>query len=293
MNTLFAESFLSQYQLLGQGDAQKWSDSFVSSFQTAITQIVSIVPSLLAMIIVLLVGYLISRVAGRLATAICEKIGLQMAAERSGLVESMQQVGIRRSIPSIVGLMFFWLLMCVFLTAGFNILGWEGISSGMETIVAYIPKLLVATVVVVIGLLIATFLRGVIATSADRAGISYAQQLASGCYYILALMIFMAAFDQLETKFELFNYAILIAFTALALGFGLSFGLGGRDVVGGILAGYYVRQRMETGDNVHIGDLKGTVREVGPVATIIETEENGLMHRRSVPNTRMLNEAIR
>ena len=154
------------------------------------------------MIVVLLVGYLIARVAGRLATAICEKIGLQMAAERSGLVESMQQVGIRRSIPSIVGLMFFWLLMCVFLTAGFNILGWEGISSGMETIVAYIPKLLVATVVVVIGLLIATFLRGVIATSADRAGISYAQQLASGCYYILALMIFMAAFDQLEIKFD-------------------------------------------------------------------------------------------
>ena len=288
MNVLFAQS-----QDLGQEAVQQWSDSFVSGFQTAVTQIVSVVPSLLAMVVVLLVGYLIARVIGRLVTAICEKIGLQTAAEKSGLVESMQQVGIRRSVPSIVGLMFFWLLMCVFLTAGFNILGWEGISSGMETIVAYIPKLLVATVVVVIGLLIATFLRGVIATSADRAGISYAQQLASGCYYILALMIFMAAFDQLEIKFELFNYAILIAFTALALGFGLSFGLGGRDVVGGIMAGYYVRQRMQSGDSVHIAGLEGTVRDVGPVATIIETEENGLLHRHSAPNTRMLNEAIR
>ena len=293
MNTLFADVTINDYPGVVQNTAQKWSDIFVSSFQSAFGQIISVLPNLLAMIAILLVGYLLARIVGRIAAAICEKIGLQTAAERSGLVTSMQQVGIKRSVPSIVGLMFFWLLMCIFLTAGFNILGWEGISSGMETIIAYIPKLLVATVVVVIGLLIATFIRGVIATSADRAGITYAQQLASGCYYILALMIFMAAFDQLEIKFELFNYAMLIAFSALALGFGLSFGLGGREVVSGILAGYYLRQRIQAGDNVQIADLEGTVRDVGPVATIVETQENGLMHRHSVPNTRMLNEAIR
>jgi small-conductance mechanosensitive channel len=293
MITLFADASTNDYPGVVQNTAQKWSEIFVSSFQSAFGQIVSVLPNLLAMIAILLVGYLIARIIGRIAAALSEKIGLQTAAERSGLVASMQQVGIKRSVPSIVGLMFFWLLMCVFLTAGFNILGWEGISSGMETIIAYIPKLLVATVVVVIGLLIATFIRGVIATSADRAGIGYAQQLASGCYYVLSLMIFMAAFDQLEIKFELFNYAMLIAFSAVALGFGLSFGLGGREVVSGILAGYYLRQRIQAGDNVKIADMEGTVRDVGPVATIVETQENGLMHRHSVPNTRMLNEAIR
>ena len=61
----------------------------------------------------------------------------------------------------------------------------------------------------------------------------------------------------------------------------------------GILSGYYIRQRLHAGDHVHVGDLEGTVREVGPVATIIETEEDGLLNRRSVPNTKMLNEAVR
>ncbi|MEK6248268.1 MAG: mechanosensitive ion channel [Planctomycetales bacterium] len=268
-------------------------NTLAASIYQAYEQIISVLPNLLALIVVVLVGYLVARVVGRLAVAVCEKVGLQNAAERSGLVTSMKQVGIQRSVPSIVGLMFFWMLMCVFLMAGFNILGWEGVSSGMGKIVEYIPKLLVGTVVVVIGLLLASFLRGVVATSADRAGLSYAQQLATGCYWILTLMIFMAAFDQLEIKFELFNYAILIAFGAVAVGLGLSFGLGGREVVGGILAGYYVRQRMQSGDNVQIAGLEGTVRDVGPVATIIETDENGLVHRHSVPNTRMLNEAIR
>ncbi len=163
----------------------------------------------------------------------------------------------------------------------------------MDEVVAYIPRLLVATVVVVIGLLVATFLRGVIATSADRIGVSYAERLASGCYYVLALMTFIAAFQQLGFQFELLNDLILIAFGALAVGFGLALGLGGRDVVGGILAGYYTRQRLQAGDHVSVAGFEGTVREVGPVATIIETEEEGLLNRRSVPNTMMINEAVR
>ena len=47
------------------------------------------------------------------------------------------------------------------------------------------------------------------------------------------------------------------------------------------------------GDHVTIGNLEGTVREVGPVATIVETEEDGLLNRRSIPNNKMLNEAVR
>ena len=63
--------------------------------------------------------------------------------------------------------------------------------------------------------------------------------------------------------------------------------------MGGILAGYYIRQRMQAGDQVTVAGFDGTIRDVGPVATIIETDEDGLMHRHSIPNTKMLNEAVR
>jgi small-conductance mechanosensitive channel len=146
---------------------------------------------------------------------------------------------------------------------------------------------------IVVGLLVASFLRGVVATSADRVGLSYAEYLANGCYYVFALLTFIAAFNQLGVQFALLEQLILISFGAVAVGFGLSFGLGGRDVMAGILAGYYVRQRLHAGDHVTVGHMEGTVREVGPVATIIETDEDGLLNRRSVPNTKMLNEAVR
>jgi small-conductance mechanosensitive channel len=177
--------------------------------------------------------------------------------------------------------------------AAFNILGLTEVSTAMSSVAQYIPNLLVATVIVVVGLFAATFLRGLIATSTDRLGISYAEHLANGCYYTLALLTFILAFKHLGIEFDLLNYAILIVLGGLALGFGLALGLGGRDVMAGILAGYYLRQRLTAGDEVDVSGMQGTIREVGPVATIIETDEHGLINRHSVPNTKMLNEAVR
>jgi hypothetical protein len=278
-----------------KGTLERWNEVLQRSFSQAFDNVIQFAPRVVAMVVVLVVGYIAARLIGRLITLLCEKIGLQRAAEHSGLAQSMQHMGIKRNVSAVIGTIVFWLLMCVFLMAAFNILELSGLSAAMGSVVNYIPKLLVATVVVVIGLMLASFLRGVIATSADRVGISYAEHLASGCYYVLALLTFYTALTQLQLgmDLELFKFLILIAFGAMGLGFGLAFGLGGREVVGGILAGYYVRQRLQAGDHVSVAGLEGTVREVGPVSTVIETDEHGLLNRHSIPNAKMLNEAVR
>jgi hypothetical protein len=133
----------------------------------------------------------------------------------------MKQVGIERTVPQIVGTVTFWLLMAFFFMAGLNILGLPAISGAMAEVVNYIPKLITATVMVVVGLMLAKFLHGVIATSADRVGITYATQLATGVYYVLAVMVFIAAFQQLKIEFGPLNNLLLIAFGGLAVAFGL------------------------------------------------------------------------
>jgi len=64
-------------------------------------------------------------------------------------------------------------------------------------------------------------------------------------------------------------------------------------VTSGILCGYFVRQRFQSGDQVSIAGLEGTIREIGPVATVIESNEKGMMKRHSIPNPVMLKDAVR
>jgi small-conductance mechanosensitive channel len=273
--------------------AEAAKTSLQDSFQQAFNQVILYGPKLIAAIAVVVVGYVLARLISNVLTKVSEKLGLQVAAERSGLAQSMRHMNIERSVPTIFGTIGFWLLMCVFFMAAFNILGLTEVSTAMSKVAQYIPNLLVATVIVVVGLFAATFLRGVIATSTDRLGISYAEHLANGCYYTLALLTFILTLKHLGIEFQLLNNIILLVCGGLALGFGLALGLGGRDVMAGILAGYYLRQRLAAGDLVEVAGMNGTVREVGPVATVIETEEHGLLNRHTVPNTKMLNEAVR
>lgn len=273
--------------------AQKTQDTLTTTFKTLYMQTTDFLPKAIVAVVVLLVGYFVARLAAKLVTTLGEKINLQYAAERGGLVDSLKAIGIKRSVPAIFGTVVFWTLIVLFVMSAAKSLNFDELSNAMNEVFVYMPNVLAALVIVVVGLLAASFLRGVVAASADRVGVSYAAALANVAYYAVVLVTLMAAFEKISIEFELLNQAILIVLGGLALAFGLAVGLGGRDVVAGIMSGYYLRQRLQAGDFVTVGTLEGRVREVGPVATIVETEEDGLMNRRSVPNTKMLQEAVR
>ena len=228
-------------------NVQQTTDAVWNSFHDFWRPIANTAPKLFCAALVMIAGYVIARLVSKAITAIADRLGLQRMAENAGFVQSMQHVGIHRTVPQVLGTIFFWLLLCVFLIASVDILDLPTIKIALDRLLNYVPNLLVASIVVVLGLLLAAFLRGVVATSADRVGIHYAQQLASACYWILALMTFNAALNQLEIQIKLFNEIVLILLAGGALAFGLSFGLGGREVMAGILAGYYLRQRLQAG----------------------------------------------
>lgn len=290
----FANTVRDQAIHTGQDIGNRSGEALTGAFAQMYEQFAAWAPKGIAALVVLVVGYFLARLAARVVRTISDKIGVQRAAERGGLVESMKQLGLKQSLPEIVGGIAFWFLMMVFVVAAFNTLGWnETTSHGLNKVANYIPNVLGALVVVVVGLLAASLVRGVVMASADKFGLPHSRSWANGTYYVLVTMTFLWAFRQLQLDFPLLDQAILTVLAGMALAFGLAVGLGGRDVVSGILAGYYLRQRMQAGDIVTVGRLEGRVREVGPVATIIETDEEGLMNRHSVPNSKMLQEAVR
>ena len=82
--------------------------ALVDSFTQAWSQVILLAPKLVAMVSVLVIGYVLARWVSSLIAVVSEKIGLQTAAEKSGLAKSMHDVGIRRSLPSIVGGLVFY-----------------------------------------------------------------------------------------------------------------------------------------------------------------------------------------
>ena len=85
---------------LNLNQLEPWKQELQNSFSSAFDQIINWAPKLLGMIVVLAVGYIVARILDRAVTALSESLGLETAAERSGLTTSMKQVGIERSVSS-------------------------------------------------------------------------------------------------------------------------------------------------------------------------------------------------
>ncbi len=62
----------------------------VDRVRVAFDQVFALIPSLVAMLLVRIIGYIVARMVGRAVRALTERLGLQRAAERSGLIESMK-----------------------------------------------------------------------------------------------------------------------------------------------------------------------------------------------------------
>jgi len=242
--------------------------------------------------VVAAVGMLVGYVANRLTVGLCERLGFDQAAERSGLVQLLNRIGIETTPSWLMGAIVLGLVMCAFLTVGANVLGFNAFGDAVARLAGYIPRILLAGVVTIVGLLLATLLRGAVVAAGQRANVPGAERFGSACFYAAAFVVIFAAFEQLQIQMQLLGQAFLIAFSSMALAVGLAVGLGSRDVIAGMIAGHYIRRQFQPGDPVSVAGLEGIVREVGTVTTVVETDDDGLLKRHSVPNVKMLNEAV-
>ena len=272
---------------------------FASMFQNiwdgladAMVRLGELLPRIVAALLVAAIGFAIARWAARLVARFLERLGLQRATEHAGIDRSLRNAGVKQSVTEMFGAIVFFSLLAVFLSVALHLVGVTGVSAAVDRLVAFLPRVMVAAILLIVGLLGATLVRGIVVVAAANAGVAYAETLAAGIYYTLAVLTGIAAFEQLEIRFALLNQLIAISFAAVAFGAALSVGLGARDMVAGCVAGYWLRQQFQSGDLVRIDTLEARVRVVGPMSTIVETDDDGLVRRHTIPNAKMIREAI-
>jgi small-conductance mechanosensitive channel len=264
-----------------------------SAWETFQKDAAEFMPKLVGCLLVLIVGTFISWVLSKLAHLVSEKLGLQNAAEQSGLAQSMRDVGITRNLPHILGQVIFYVGLVLTVMLGLKKLELNNFDTTITQILNFFPRLIIAMMILIFGLLFGKFLRGLIATGADRIGLNYAQTLANVVYGVYLIVLLHQVSTLIGLELSLLQYLIMIGFGGMMLGVGLAVGLGGKDVIAGILAGYYVRKRFQAGDQVTVGDITGVVREVGPVSTVIDVTTAGSTTQRILPNTKLLHEGVR
>ncbi len=204
-------------------------------------QIGAVVPALVGAAVILLTGYFLARQIQRWADDTLKRLDFNRMAAAGGLDEVVVRTGSRLDPVRALAKLIFWLVMLVVILLASTALGLESINQMFGRMLGFIPTLIAGIVLVILGMILGEFVRGLILASAGTvSGVPTLAKMAKGAVVVIA--VFMAL-QQVGVAEEIVTAAFTLTLGAVALAFGLAFGLGNRDLAGEITRRWYEEGR--------------------------------------------------
>lgn len=224
-----------------------------NSMQELGRKIAEILPDLVGALVVLVLGLLLASAVSNLVITLLRSTGVDGLLNRTPLGAKLNIFPRKRFVPSrLIGWLVKWFLILVTLLAATNILGWNQINEFLNQVLLYIPNVVIAVIILVIGFIASNFVREIVETalSANKyVSESERRFLASGADLAITLFTVMAALIQLKIATTLIQTLFTGLVFALSLALGLAFGLGGREHAARFLSRYSERADSTGGNS--------------------------------------------
>ena len=208
------------------------TDIVRESLLTLWGSVAAFIPKLVAAVVVLLIGWLIAVLLGRVAYHLVKILQINRALEGLGFKVAIERGGLRLDAPQFFDELVKWFFIIVFLMAATNIVGLAQVTEFLKVVVFYLPNVIVAALILLIGVLVARFLEHAVRASVKAAKLASANFLAILARWSVLIFSFLIALDQLKVAPEIIRIFVMGVVAVIAIAGGLAFGLGGRDLAG-------------------------------------------------------------
>lgn len=209
--------------------------------EEGIAHIFAFVPQILAALGILLAGVAIAKMIEAGTESAMRRIGLDRWMRDGGVTEALARAGTTLDPSSVVAKLVFWTVMVLVILLAANALGLAIVSTLFYELLAYIPNVIAAVIVLVLGIVLGEFTKNLILASAG--GLPGGVTLARGAKAAIIVLAIFMALEQLGIAEDIVLVAFIAVVGAGALATAIAFGLGGRDVAAEITRAWYERSR--------------------------------------------------
>lgn len=261
----------------------------IDSFQDLQLTIVTAIPRLIVGIVVAVALVALAKLVEWVLRAALMRLRFDSLLEQAKVDKAFHRLGIRQSLNLVLPRLVYYLLLFLFARTAADAFGLTAISEAIASMFAYLPNVIAAVLLVVVGTSVAQFAGRTAAQAAEESGIEFARQLGSLVTGLILFVVGIMAIGQLRFDTDMVRIVTICSLSGLALAFGISAGLGTRDITRNVLAGFYARKIFRPGDPIEIRGQRGVLRAITATQTLVDHESGAL----AVANDVFLSETIR
>lgn len=184
--------------------------------------VAAFIPKFIGFLAVLLIGYVVARTIAKITDKVLERVGFDQAVERGGIKQALARS--QYDASSLVGKVVFYALFLLVLQMAFGVFGTNPVSDLLAGVIAYLPKVLAAIVIIVVASAVAAGVKEIV--EAALGGLSYGRGLAIGASAAIVTVGLFAALSQLQIAPAIVNglfyaaLAIIVGSSVIAIGGG-------------------------------------------------------------------------
>ena len=248
----------------------------------------SAIPGIILALVLLLAGWLLGRLLFSLTGRILRRLKFDDAASRAGVVDGLKQAGFQQTPSRLIAGLILWATILSFAMLAFDALGLDAVLLPLQALLSYLPRVLAAGVAFVGGLLLAQIIGRATQAALVSFGIEIHEVGGKIVRSLVIIITVLVAVEQLKLDISVLSDAFVGLVIVAAGGVALAFALGAQGIARSILAGYYARDNLKTGDRVLINNREGVLEAIGPVYSEVSQGDDILL----IPNQRLLEDEI-
>ena len=253
---------------------QRLWDIFLESLRVFGEKFMDTIPGLLLGIIVLLIAWLLARIISSGFERLLKTVKFDQFAERMKLTTFLNQMGIQMSPSALIGRFIYWIFVLLIIASAAETLNWTAVSYQIQRFLDYVPNLVTAILVFIVGAYLASLVRDFVRSSTNSLGISTGRILSTVIYYVLFIMVVLTAMEQAKIDTKILSTNLLIIIAAIMLAAAISYGFASKDVLSNILAGFFIKRTFQKGMMIEIDNIRGTIIEITNIAVTLQLTDN-------------------
>ncbi len=253
---------------------QRLWDIFLESLRVFGEKFMDTIPGLLLGIIVLLIAWLLARIISSGFERLLKTVKFDQFAERMKLTTFLTQMGIQMSPSALIGRFIYWIFVLLIIASAAETLNWTAVSYQIQRFLDYVPNLVTAILVFIVGAYLASLVRDFVRSSTNSLGISTGRILSTVIYYVLFIMVVLTAMEQAKIDTKILSTNLLIIIAAIMLAAAISYGFASKDVLSNILAGFFIKRTFQKGMMIEIDSIRGTIIEITNIAVTLQLTDN-------------------
>jgi flagellar biosynthesis protein FliQ len=220
-------------------------DMLLEPVRAFLVQVGHFLPKLALAVVVLIAGWMLAKLARFTVIKALRAINFNVLTERAGMDGFLEQGGVRSDTTEIFGVLIYWLVILAALIIAFNSLGLTYITDLLRQVVLFVPKVIVALLILAFGAYFARFVGGTVMTYCRNIGIQDGELLGTLAQYAIMTFVVLIALEQVDVGGEIVRVSFLIILGGAVFALALAFGLGGQAKVAKLLEHWWPSDRDE------------------------------------------------